>query len=133
MTHCRFASEKCSLRPIVGSATLTIVRSTMVMKNATASTANALQRCTGIAALGSSVTAVTRSPPARDRSRRLCDGAISKNSPVARCLSPDRNEPRGRLTGVAKPPHRQRPEAEDRPTGETLALTTRAHHLDLAV
>src|SRR5437879_2390337 len=105
----------------------------MVMKNATASTANALQRCTGPAALGSSATAVTRSPPARDRSRRLCDGAISENSPVARRSSPDRNEPRGRRTGVAKPPHRQRRQAEDRPTGETLAVTTRAHDLDFAL
>src|SRR6266849_4691168 len=104
----------------------------MVMKNATASTANALQRCTGIPALGSSVTAFTRSPPARDRSRRVCDGAISKNSPVARCWSPDRNEPRGRLTGVAKPPHRQRCEAEDRPTGEALAFTACALDFDLA-
>ncbi len=36
----------CSLRPMVGSATLTIVRSTIVMKNETASTANARQRRT---------------------------------------------------------------------------------------
>ena len=44
MTHCRLDSEKCSLRPIVGRATLTIVRSTTVMKKATASTAKARQR-----------------------------------------------------------------------------------------
>ncbi len=44
MTHCKFDSEKWRSRPIVGSATLTIVRSTTVMKNETASTANARQR-----------------------------------------------------------------------------------------
>ena len=43
-THCRFVAEKCRSRPIVGSAVLTIVRSTTVMKYATASTPNARQR-----------------------------------------------------------------------------------------
>jgi hypothetical protein len=37
-------SEKCRSRPMVGSETLTIVRSTTAMKNATASSANARQR-----------------------------------------------------------------------------------------
>jgi hypothetical protein len=37
-------SETRSLRPMVGSATLTIARSMIVMKNETASTANARQR-----------------------------------------------------------------------------------------
>jgi hypothetical protein len=39
-------SEKCKSRPIVGSETLTIVRSMIVMKNDTASSANARQRFT---------------------------------------------------------------------------------------
>ena len=43
-THCRLVWEKCRSRPIVGSETLTIVRSMTVMKNATASSANARQR-----------------------------------------------------------------------------------------
>jgi hypothetical protein len=43
-THCRLVCEKCRSRPIVGSETLTIVRSIIVMKNATANSANALQR-----------------------------------------------------------------------------------------
>ncbi len=43
-THCRLASVKCRSRPIVGSETLTIVRSMIVMKYETASNANARQR-----------------------------------------------------------------------------------------
>ena len=43
-THCRLVSLKCRSRPIVGSETLTIVRSMIVMKYATASSANARQR-----------------------------------------------------------------------------------------
>ena len=43
-THCRLVSLKCRSRPIVGSDTLTIVRSMIVMKYATASSANARQR-----------------------------------------------------------------------------------------
>ena len=43
-THCRLVSLKCRSRPIVGSETLTIVRSIIVMKNDTASSANARQR-----------------------------------------------------------------------------------------
>src|ERR671935_3018828 len=43
-THWRLVSEKCRSRPIVGSETLTIVRSMTVMKNPTASSANARQR-----------------------------------------------------------------------------------------
>src|SRR6266508_5223534 len=43
-THCRLVSEKCRSRPIVGSETLTIVRSIIVMKNDTANSANARQR-----------------------------------------------------------------------------------------
>ena len=43
-THCRLVSLKCRSRPIVGSETLTIVRSMIVMKYATASNANARQR-----------------------------------------------------------------------------------------
>src|SRR5205085_5396152 len=43
-THCRLVWEKCRSRPIVGSETLTIVRSITVMKNAKASSANARQR-----------------------------------------------------------------------------------------
>jgi hypothetical protein len=46
-THCRSGSAMCSLRPMVGSATLTIARSAIVMKDATASIANARQRRTG--------------------------------------------------------------------------------------
>jgi hypothetical protein len=42
-THCRSDSGKCSFTPIVGSATFTIVRSTIVMKYATTSKANARQ------------------------------------------------------------------------------------------
>jgi len=45
-THCRSASGKCSLVPIVGKATLTISMSTAVMKYATASSENARQRRT---------------------------------------------------------------------------------------
>jgi hypothetical protein len=48
------------LRPIVGSATLTIVKSTIVMKNATASTANARQRWTIDSELCSYVWALMR-------------------------------------------------------------------------
>jgi len=40
-THCRSDPEKCSFAPMVGSETLTIVRSTMVMKYATTSSAKA--------------------------------------------------------------------------------------------
>src|SRR6185312_12271322 len=47
-THCRLVCEKCRSRPIVGSDTLTIVRSTIVMKYATASSANARQRLTWV-------------------------------------------------------------------------------------
>ncbi len=43
-THCRLVWEKCRSRPIVGSETLTIVRSMTVMKNVKASSANARQR-----------------------------------------------------------------------------------------
>src|SRR5579859_7183537 len=43
-THCRLVWEKCRSRPIVGSETLTIVRSMTVMKNDKASSANARQR-----------------------------------------------------------------------------------------
>ena len=45
-THCRSDSAKCSLAPIVGSATLTISMSTAVMKQATASSENARHRRT---------------------------------------------------------------------------------------
>src|SRR5580693_9018058 len=45
-THCRSDSAKCSLTPIVGSATLTTSRSTAVMKYATASRENARHRRT---------------------------------------------------------------------------------------
>src|SRR5262249_7218755 len=41
-----FDSEKCRARPIVGSETFTIVRSTIVMKNEVTSSANARQRRT---------------------------------------------------------------------------------------
>ena len=43
-TQSRLVSAKCSCRPIVGSEVLTIVRSIVVTKNATASNANARQR-----------------------------------------------------------------------------------------
>ena len=43
-THCRLVALKCRSRPIVGSETLTIVRSMIVMKNDTANSANARQR-----------------------------------------------------------------------------------------
>ena len=43
-THCRSDSAKCSLTPIVGSATFTISRSTAVMKYATASSEKARHR-----------------------------------------------------------------------------------------
>src|SRR6516164_2614391 len=43
-THCKLVSEKCRSRPIVGNDTLTIVRSMIVMKYATANSANARQR-----------------------------------------------------------------------------------------
>ena len=43
---------------MLGRATLTIVRSTMVMKYATASTAKARQRCIGVSALGGVVPPV---------------------------------------------------------------------------
>jgi hypothetical protein len=46
-THCKLVSLKCRSRPIVGSETLTIVRSTVVMKYATASNANARRRLMG--------------------------------------------------------------------------------------
>jgi hypothetical protein len=46
-THCRLVSLKCRSRPIVGSDTLTIVKSTVVMKYATASRAKARQRLLG--------------------------------------------------------------------------------------
>src|ERR1700733_3445201 len=45
-THCRLVTPKCRSRPIVGSETLTIVRSMTVMKYDTASSANARQRLT---------------------------------------------------------------------------------------
>ncbi len=43
-THCRLVSVKCRSRPIVGSETLTIVASMIVMKYETANNANARQR-----------------------------------------------------------------------------------------
>ena len=53
-THWRLASEKWSFLPIVGSATLTIETSRIVMKNAVPTTASATQR------LGSGVLRATK-------------------------------------------------------------------------
>ena len=64
-THCRSDSGKCSFTPMVGRATLTIVRSTMVMKYATTSRAKARQRRT----TGSETT--LRSVWVRREARRL--------------------------------------------------------------
>jgi hypothetical protein len=57
ITHCRSASGKCSPRPMVGRATLTIIRSMTVIRDAVASSAKAHQRRT---------TLCTTSPPVAD-------------------------------------------------------------------
>src|SRR6266576_1813433 len=82
-THCRFVSLKCSLRPIVGKATFTIVRSTIVMKYETASTANARQRCTLCSATGDWATAITRT----SRSKFVVTCVTGRGSGTNRCAS----------------------------------------------
>src|SRR5919204_610051 len=126
-THCRFVSEKWSLRPIVGSATLTIVRSTIVMKNETASTAKARQRCGTGSDLGSCAKAFTR-PPIRGLS--LSDGPRCESSPVS--PSPDREQPRRRRAAVMHSANGKSREREDVAAAKAVALVARALDVELA-
>src|SRR5215469_13504957 len=78
----------CSLRPMVGSATLTIARSATVMKNETASTANARQRRTSFTPRLAPVTSavdpetswlVMSAPSCPDRRLIACTGVDPGN------------------------------------------------------
>src|ERR671934_854819 len=126
-THCRSVSEKWSLRPIVGRATLTIVRSTIVMKYETASTAKARQRCGTGSDLGSCATVFTR-PPVRRLS--LCDGPRCESSPVS--VSPDREQSRRRRAVVARTPEREPCQCQDVAAAKAMALAAGALDVELA-